>query len=96
MRKQRDGFYSTTINGTVIRDLAPIGSKYWFEYHCYEGWDSADVEAWMHSHQQVEVIGVAECENLCFRTLAERVNPKDFQRPHPPVRNQKLIDKNKK
>ena len=28
----------------------------WFEYHCYEGEDSADAIAWHHTHQQVTVL----------------------------------------
>lgn len=31
-----------------------------FEYHCYEGHDSADAELWYRSHQPVMVLGVAE------------------------------------
>lgn len=27
-----------------------------FEYHCYEGEDSADAELWRHTHQPVEVL----------------------------------------
>jgi len=32
------------------------GKKRWFEYHCYEGEDSSDAEAWHHTHQQVQVL----------------------------------------
>ncbi len=28
----------------------------WFEYHCYEGEDSADAILWHHTHQQVIVL----------------------------------------
>lgn len=28
----------------------------WFEYHCYEGEDSADAKLWHHTHQEVEVV----------------------------------------
>lgn len=28
----------------------------WFEYHCYEGEDSADAKLWHHTHQQVTVL----------------------------------------
>ena len=27
-----------------------------FEYHCYEGEDSADAELWHHTHQSIEVL----------------------------------------
>ena len=33
-----------------------IGSRPYFEYHCYEGHDSADAQLWYHSHQQVTVL----------------------------------------
>jgi hypothetical protein len=32
------------------------GDTSWFEYHCYEGHDSADAELWYHSHQRVTVV----------------------------------------
>lgn len=28
----------------------------WFEYHCYEGEDSADAALWHHTHQRVDVL----------------------------------------
>ena len=28
----------------------------WFEYHCYEGEDSGDVELWHHTHQRVGIL----------------------------------------
>jgi len=31
-----------------------------FEYHCYEGEDSADAELWHHTHQSVEVLAKLE------------------------------------
>lgn len=37
-----------------------IGQRYWFEYHCYEGHDSADAELWYHSHQQITVLKLIE------------------------------------
>lgn len=36
------------------------GEVAWFEYHCYEGHDSADAQAWYRSHQQVTVLRVSE------------------------------------
>lgn len=35
-----------------------MGTKLWFEYHCYEDDDSADREAWYRSHQQVVIIQI--------------------------------------
>jgi hypothetical protein len=32
----------------------------WFEYHCYEGEDSADAELWHHTHQRVSVLKIKE------------------------------------
>ena len=37
-----------------------VGLKYWFEYHCYEGHDSADANLWYHSHQPVTVLSMEE------------------------------------
>ena len=31
-------------------------TRRWFEYHCYEGEDSADAELWRHTHQRVAVL----------------------------------------
>ncbi|KKN82324.1 hypothetical protein LCGC14_0311370 [marine sediment metagenome] len=40
----------------------------WFEYHCYEGEDSADAELWHHTHQRVIVIGtVADVDQPMYR-----------------------------
>jgi hypothetical protein len=32
------------------------GSKYWFEYHCYESDKSADAALWYHSHQRATIL----------------------------------------
>ena len=34
--------------------------RYWFEYHCFESPESGDAEAWYRSHQQVDLLGLAE------------------------------------
>ena len=34
----------------------------WFEYHCLEDHQSSDAHLWYRSHQQIEVIGIDECE----------------------------------
>ncbi len=33
-------------------------SKKFFEYHCYQGHDSADAKLWYHSHQPVTVLAL--------------------------------------
>ncbi len=37
-------------------DMRLARERRYFEYHCYEGEDSSDAEAWHHTHQQVEVL----------------------------------------
>jgi len=39
-----------------MKDKWQPGEKAHFEYHCYEGHDSADAELWYHSHQVVTVL----------------------------------------
>ena len=39
------------------RTYAP-GDGAWFEYHCWESFDSADADLWVRSHQQVTVLTV--------------------------------------
>lgn len=65
-------FTSITIDGVTILDLIPIGTTIWFEYHCWESPDSSDAEIWYRSHQQVTVIGVADCEPIAYTSLVER------------------------
>ena len=33
-----------------------------FEYHCYEGEDSADANLWHHTHQAVAVLRKVSCD----------------------------------
>lgn len=40
----------------IHREQWQPGEVAFFEYHCYEGHDSADAQAWYHSHQQVTVL----------------------------------------
>ena len=42
------------------QDYRTIGNTYWFEYHCYEGHDSADAQLWYRSHQKVKVLSLVE------------------------------------
>ena len=37
-------------------DMRLARGRRWFEYHCYEGEDSADAELWHHTHQQVKIL----------------------------------------
>ena len=37
-------------------DMRLANSRRLFEYHCYEGEDSADAELWHHTHQKVIVL----------------------------------------
>jgi hypothetical protein len=41
-------------------DYKTIGSKCWFEYHCYEGKDSADAHLWYRSHQPITIVSLIE------------------------------------
>lgn len=45
-----------------LREEWTPGDVAWFEYHCYEGHDSADAELWYHSHQRVTVEAPAESD----------------------------------
>lgn len=71
-KKTRTNKTSVTVNGFTVRDLRPIGSRLWFEYHCWESYQSADASLWLRSHQQVRVVGFAECEPPAFTTLRQR------------------------
>ena len=44
----------------TLADVRTPGSRPWFEYHCYEGHDSADAAIWYRSHQQATIISVDE------------------------------------
>ena len=44
--------YSVAIQTYAVQP----GKQYWFEYHCYEGHDSADAKLWYHSHQKATVL----------------------------------------
>ena len=50
------------------------GEQAWFEYHCYEGHDSADAQVWYRSHQRVEVLTVDDPEGflVTMPTYVER------------------------
>lgn len=43
-----------------------------FEYHCYEGHDSADAQLWYRSHQKVTVL--KQTEKGAGKTKLERAN----------------------
>lgn len=42
-----------------LRDSWKPGSTAWFEYHCYQGHDSADAALWYRSQQEVTVLGLS-------------------------------------
>ena len=66
------GKVSVKIDGCRLDDLWATGSRVWFEYHCLESDRSSDAQAWYHSHQQVEVLGLSDCEQVSFATAEER------------------------
>ena len=68
------GKVSVEIDGCRLEDVWATGSRVWFEYHCSESDASSDAPAWYHSHQQVEVLGLSDCEQIAFTTFEERVN----------------------
>jgi hypothetical protein len=35
-----------------------LGSRFWFEYHCYEGHDSGDAACWYRPHEQITLTAV--------------------------------------
>lgn len=49
-----------------------VGRTYWFEYHCYEGHDSADASLWYRSHQRVTVAREEASDAPPGSTAAER------------------------
>lgn len=63
---------TVVLKGVRITNLKPIGSKYWFEYHCNESHQSSDAPAWYRSHQRVVVLGLAKCDGPAFTTFKER------------------------
>lgn len=57
---------------TTREKWAP-GDTAYFEYHCYEGHDSGDAQAWYRSHQEVTVICRDDVEEGSLgQTYAER------------------------
>lgn len=59
----------------VDKVYAP-GDTAWFEYHCYEGHDSADAEIWYRSHQRVTILSLVDPEGFleAMPTFVERAN----------------------
>ena len=68
------GKISVEIEGCRIDDVWATGSPAWFEYHCSESHESSDSPAWYHSHQQVEVLGLTDCEQVPSTTFGERMD----------------------
>ena len=44
----------------AFKQIRKTSSRPWFEYHCYEGHDSADAALWYRSHQQVTILSLNE------------------------------------
>lgn len=65
-------FAAVTVHRCRIKDLRIPGTFLWFEYHCNESYDSPDAEIWYRSHQQVLVLGFANCDPPSFTTVNER------------------------
>jgi len=40
-----------------VREAWQPGDLAWFEYHCWESYESSDAPLWLRSHQQVTVLG---------------------------------------
>jgi hypothetical protein len=66
----------------------------WFEYHCYEGEDSADAKLWHHTHQTVIVLSklkdtelpmyrVRFADDFEWDVFGDELlsSPKEFERP---------------
>lgn len=73
-------FVEVVIDGHRIEDLARIGSRFWFEYHCWESHESGDAEVWYRSHQQCTVLGFcdpdsgADAAPCAYETFEERAD----------------------
>lgn len=67
-------FVSVTIDGVTINDLARIGGRYWFEYHCNESHQSSDARVWYHSHQMCVVLKLAASDDPAFTDFEERAD----------------------
>jgi GNAT superfamily N-acetyltransferase len=55
-RRVRKDEGTFALRGSLREQWQP-GDRAWFEYHCYEGHDSADADLWYHSHQRATVLG---------------------------------------
>ena len=67
-----EGFVNVAAKGYTVEQLARIGARYWFEYHCWESHDSGDADVWYHSHQQCTVLSFADCNPPAFTGFVER------------------------
>jgi hypothetical protein len=71
-----DDWVSVEVDGFKVEDLARIGKRYWFEYHCWESHQSGDAEVWYRSHQQCVVLSFARIgadgDPCFFSTIQER------------------------
>lgn len=74
LRGHTDLRVSVEIDGVKIEHLRPVGSRQWFEYHCNESHDSGDAQVWYRSHQQCEVLRIADCDPVFFTGFRERAD----------------------
>lgn len=58
-------------NGELVHGVLRSGSKWWFEYHCFESDESCDADLWYRSHTRVTIIGPKNFDEA-FGTEAER------------------------
>ena len=44
------------------KDVWASGEWAWFEYHCFQSFNSQDAHLWVRSRQPVQVIGLDDCD----------------------------------
>ncbi len=50
----------TSPRQTKLKNIWKPNETAYYEYHCYQGHDSADAQLWYRSHQPVVVLGISE------------------------------------
>jgi hypothetical protein len=73
---------SVPIESLGLREAWDQGDQAQFEYHCYEGHDSADAQLWYRSHQVVTVLFEDESdawEGSTYDERAEAALPKVYR-----------------
>ncbi len=83
LRGNGKGYLAEVLETNPHKGTWKKGERAWFEYHCYEGEDSADAPAWHHTHQRVTIISEGEAdetaEGLTFRQRAAQGVPKTYR-----------------